>query len=181
MWKELVAHIHSLKNPRLIILNVPDDTTSSSKENSLIRQNTELNLSEGSITAKYVYYTKGKNRNAFVKVNDDTRIILLNKKIKLGLHICRIDDYITATRCYKCSKYNHMTQDCKEEVTCPIFAGKHTLKESKSGKNNVKCINCENYKKYIPTSNINVCHTAIDRNCPSLKAILQKQRLNTEY
>jgi len=46
MWKELVAHIHWLRNPRLIILNVPDDTTRSSIEDSILRQNPELNLRE---------------------------------------------------------------------------------------------------------------------------------------
>jgi hypothetical protein len=139
--KELEAHIHSLMKPRLIIMNVPDDTTSST-ENSILRQNPEVSLREGSITAKFVCDTKKKNRNAVVEVSADTRMTLLNNKIKLGWQICRIDDYITATNCYKCSNYNHRTQDCKGEVTCLICAGKHTLKEFKCGENNIKCINC---------------------------------------
>ena len=42
--KEVEAHIHSLRKPRLIILNVPDDTKTSSIEDSILRQNPELNL-----------------------------------------------------------------------------------------------------------------------------------------
>jgi len=88
--KELEAHIHSLRKPRHIILNVPDDTTTSSIENSTLRQNPELNLREGSIMAKFAYDTKKKNRNTVVEVNADTSMTLLNKKIKLGWQICRI-------------------------------------------------------------------------------------------
>ena len=84
--KELEAHIHSLRKPRHIILNVPDDTTTSSIENSILRQNPELNLREGSIMAKFVYDTK-KKRNAVVEMNADYRMTLLNKKIKLGRQI----------------------------------------------------------------------------------------------
>jgi len=116
-----------------------------------------------------------------VEVNAETRKTLLNKKIGIGWQICWIDDYITATRCYKCSKFNHRTQDCRGEVTCPLCAGNHTLKECKRDATTFKCINCENNKKHNPTSNISVAHSALDRNCPSLKAILQKNRLNTEY
>jgi len=53
---------------------VPDDTTTSSIEDSILRQNPELNLREGTITAKFVYDTKKKNRNAVVEVNADTRM-----------------------------------------------------------------------------------------------------------
>jgi hypothetical protein len=42
--KELEAHIHSLRKPWFIILNAPDDTTTSSIEDSILRQNPELNL-----------------------------------------------------------------------------------------------------------------------------------------
>ena len=48
--KELEVHIRSLRKPRLIILNVPDDTTTSSIEDSILRQNPELNLREGIIS-----------------------------------------------------------------------------------------------------------------------------------
>ena len=179
--RDLEAHIHSLRKPRLIILNVPEEISTTNIEDSILRQNPELNLKEGSIAAKFIYVTKKKHRNAVVEVSAETRRTLLNKKIRIGWQICRIDDYITATRCYKCSKFNHRTQDCRGEVTCPLCAGNHTLKECKGDSTMFKCINCENYKKHNPTSNISAAHSALDRKCPSLQAILQKNRQNTEY
>ena len=52
-----------------------------------------------------------------VEVNTET-ITLLNKKIRIGWQICRIDDYMAVTRYYKCFKFNHRNQDCRGEVTC---------------------------------------------------------------
>jgi len=121
------------------------------------------------------------HRNAVVEVGAETRKILLNKKVRLGWQICKTDDYLTATRCFKCSKFNHRTQDCRGEVTCPLCAGPHTLKECKGDTTTFKCINCENYNRHKPTKNVSVNHSALDRKCPSLHAVLEKNRLNTEY
>ena len=86
--KELEAQAHSLRKPRLTILNVPEDISTSNIEDSILRQNPELNLREGSIAAKFIYETKKKNRNAVVEVNAETRMTLLNKKIRIRWQIC---------------------------------------------------------------------------------------------
>jgi len=100
---ELEAHIHRLRKPRLIILNVPEDINTTNIEDAIIRQNPDLNLKKGSMVAKFTYVTKRKHRNAVVELRADTRKTLIHKKIKLGWQICRTDDYITASKCFKCS------------------------------------------------------------------------------
>jgi len=142
---DLEVHVHSLRKPRIIILNVPEDITTTNIEDTILRQNPELNLQKGSIAAKFTYVTKKMHRNAVVEVGAETRKILLNKKVRLGWQICKTDDYLTATSCFKCSKFNHRTQDCRGEVTCPLCAGPHTLKEWKGDPTTFKCTNCENY------------------------------------
>jgi hypothetical protein len=158
---------------------VPEDITKNI-EDIILRQNPELNLQKGSIAAKFTYVTK-MHRNAVVEVGVETRKILLNKKVRLGWQICKTDDYLTATRCFKCSKFNHRTQDCRGEVTCPLCFGPHTLKECKGDPTTSKCTNYENYSRHSPTKNISVNHSALDRKCPSLHAVLEKNRLNTAY
>ena len=37
-----------------------------------------------------------------------------------------------------------------------------------------KCINCENYNRHNPTKIVSVNHSALDRKCPSLHAVLEK-------
>ena len=101
---ELETHIHRLRKPRVIILNVPENINTDKIEETIIRQNPELNLMKGSIIPKFTYVTKRMHRNSVVEVGSETRKTLTHRKIKLGWHICRNDDYITATRCFNCSR-----------------------------------------------------------------------------
>jgi len=150
-------------------------------EDTIIRQNPNLNLKEGSMTAKFTYDTKRMNRNAVLEVGADTRKTPLSSKIRLGWHVCRADDYVTATRYFKCSKFKHRTAECRGEVTCPLCAGPHTIKACKSHPTTHKCINCAMYNKHNPTKVISADHSALDRGCPSLQAVLERNKLNTEY
>jgi len=178
---DLEVHVHSLRKPRIIILNMPEDITTTNIEDTILRQNPKLDLQKGSIAAKFTYVTKRMHHNAVVEVRAGIRKILLNKKVRLGWQICKTDDFLTTTRCFKRSKFNHRIQDCRGEVTYPLCAGPHTPKECKGAPTTFKCTNCENYKRHNPTKNISVNHSALDRKCPSLHAVLEKNRLNTAY
>jgi hypothetical protein len=59
------------------------------------------------VIPKFIYETKRKNRNSVIEVAAGTRKTTLQTKIKLGWQ--KTDDYVTATRCFKCSKYNQRT------------------------------------------------------------------------
>jgi hypothetical protein len=106
--EDLEPHIHRLRKPCIIIINVSEDIDTTNIQDAIIEQNPELNLTKGSTTAKFIQVTKRKYRNAIVVVGVDTRRTILHRKIKIGWHICKTDDYVMATRCFKCSKYNQI-------------------------------------------------------------------------
>jgi len=83
-------------------------------------QNLNLNLRKGEIVAKFTYVTKKMNRNLVVEVGADTRKILLQRKIKIGWQICRIEDYLVANRCFKCSRFNHRHRDLQRGSNMPF-------------------------------------------------------------
>jgi hypothetical protein len=56
--EELEAHIQRLRKPRIIILNIPEEINTANIEDAIIRQNPNLNLAKGNITAKFTYNTK---------------------------------------------------------------------------------------------------------------------------
>jgi hypothetical protein len=147
---ELETHIHRLRKPRVIILNVPEDINTDNIEEAIIKQNPDLNLMVESIVPKFTFVTKRRHRNAVVEVGSETRKALTHRKIKLGWQICRTDDYTTVTRCFNCSKFNQRTIECRGEVTCPLCAGPHNLKECKSDPTAYKCTKCETYNTIRP-------------------------------
>jgi hypothetical protein len=82
-----------------------------------------------------------------MEVGAQARKQLLQKKVKLGWLICKIEEYIAANRCFKCSRFNRRFRDCRGEETCPLCAGSHKLKECTATPKEYKCINCLTYNK----------------------------------
>jgi len=82
-----------------------------------------------------------------VAVDSETRKKLLQTKLKMGWLICSVGEYLVAKRCYKCNRYNHRHQQSKGEKTCPLCAGGHSLKDSKTLTIYHNYINCMNYNR----------------------------------
>ena len=55
---KLEVNIHKLRNPRIVIYNIPETISTRNIEATLLAQNPELNLKTGDITAKFSYETK---------------------------------------------------------------------------------------------------------------------------
>jgi hypothetical protein len=65
-----------------------------------------------------------------MEIGAQTRKLLLQKKVKLGWLICKIEVYVVANRCLiKCSRFNYRFLDCRGEESCPLCAGRQKLKE----------------------------------------------------
>jgi len=178
--EELETNVQKPRKPRLVILNIPNEINMDNAEETLIKQNTEINIQEGNIVPKFIYTTKRGTRNLVVEVDSETRKKLQQIRVKLGWTICRVYDYVSVKRCYRCSRFNHNHRECKGEV-CPLCTGNHSLKQCTAAPTEYKCINCMVYKKHHPTTQIDTAHTSLDKKCPSLKAILEKYKKNTEY
>ena len=179
--KELETKVQKLRNPRLVIYNIPEDITIENAAKIIQEQNSELQLEERDITAKFFYITKKKARNLVIEVNSHTRKQILNARMKIGWAICNVDDYIHVNRCFKCSRYNHRLADCRGEETCPLCTGRHKLSECTTSQNDFKCINCITFNKYNHSKTISTNHSSLDKNCPSLQALLMKYKQNTDY
>jgi hypothetical protein len=178
---KLEVIVHRLRNPRLVIYNIPEDISTQNIEETILAHNPEFNLNKGDINAKFSYVTKRHTRNLVIEVSARTRRLLTQKKIKLGWIICSLGDYLVANRCFKCSKFNHRFWESRGIETCPLCAGNHALKDCSASSEDYKCINCHTFNTHNKGAKISDNHSALDRNCPSLQAVLDKYRQNTDY
>ena len=178
---ELEGYIPTLKNPRLIVFNVPEDITLENVVQAIVLQNSDLCLNESDIKPKFVFEDRRKHKNLVIGVNSETRKRLMDRKIKIGWHVCNSTDYLNVTRCYKCCKYNHRATECFGEITCPHCAQNHKMHECKASKENYRCVNCTNYNKYNTPAQVSVNHSSLDKNCSCYKAALRKYRENIDY
>jgi hypothetical protein len=68
----LEANVQELRNPRLVIYNTPEDITLYNATKTIREHNSELQLEECNITAKFIYRTKRNPRNLVIEVNSHT-------------------------------------------------------------------------------------------------------------
>jgi hypothetical protein len=176
---KLEVNIHRLKNPRLVIYNIPEDISIRNIEDTLLAQNPELNLKTGDINSKFMYETQRRTRNLLIEANAHTGKLLI-QKVKPGWLFYSIEDYLVANRCFKCSGFNHRFRGCRGTETCPLCAGSHRLKKCTAQPADYKCINCRTFNTH-KNEKISENHSSLDRNCHSLQAALNKYRQNTDY
>jgi hypothetical protein len=129
-------------------------------------QNPELNLEDAILDRKYSYTTKSCNRNMVIEVDSRTRIKLLQTRVKMEWMVCKLNDYIVAKRCLRCSRYNHSHKECKGEETCPLCAGNHKLKECTNPISEHKCINSMAYNKHHPRNLMDTALSSPEKKCP---------------
>lgn len=177
---KLEVNVHKLRNPRLVIYSIPETISIRNIEDTLLAQNPELNLKTGDITTKFSYETKRHTWNLVIEVNAQTWKLLIQKEVKLEWLICNTEDYLVANRCFKFSRFNHRFRECRGTETCPLSAGSHRLKECTAQLPDYKCTNCQTFNTYNKNTKIRENHSSLDRNCPSLQAVLEKYRQNTD-
>jgi hypothetical protein len=177
----LEVNIQKLRKPRLVLLNIPVEITQDNVEETHSQQNPDKDIQAGDIKAKYRYVTKRETSNMVIDVDSNTRGKRMATRIKLRWTICRVDDHVVAKRCYRCSRYNHTSRECKGEATCSLCTGGHRLKDCTANKEEYKCINCIVHNHHSRTTKNDTSHSSLDRNCPSLGALLEKYGRNTAY
>jgi len=143
-------------------------------EQTLLDQNPELSIKPGDVAARFKFRTKGGDLHMVVEVGPEMRKKLLQTKLKMRWLICSVGDYLMAKRCNKCNRFNHRHQECKGEETCPLCAGRHSLKDCKTPANQHKCINCMNCNRQSKKGKVSENHSSLSKDCQSLQAVLTK-------
>jgi hypothetical protein len=179
--KRLELIKHKLRKPRLIIYNVSEEITPENVVAVIKAQNPGIITNGEDTEAKFRYKTRKGRFNIVMEVGPKTRMQILQSKLKTGWEICNVADYLNPIRCYKCSQYNHKHDEYRGEA-CPHCAGTHKMKECTATASEHKCINRITYNKYSynKKEKINENQTALNKDCPSLKAVLTKFKDNTE-
>ena len=179
--QQLEVNVPKLRNPYVIIYNVPEEISPQNAAEVIRSQNEELNINENSIRPKFIMTNRRNTRNLVAEVSPETWRTLVQRKLKIGWQICNVEDFVRINRCFKCSKFNHRATDCKGEETCPLCAGKHQLKECEATERELKCTNCITHNKHNTGVHISENHSSLDKSCPCLQSMIRKYRQNTKY
>ncbi|KAK9508839.1 hypothetical protein O3M35_006300 [Rhynocoris fuscipes] len=166
--------------PRMIIRDIPEEIDEKNAISTIIKQNSELNIKNDEITFKYILKNKRNNRNLIIEVKPELRKKLIDKRLKIMWVTCPVLDFIHLKKCYNCNKYNHSSKICKGELSCPLCAEKHCLKDCKATPDKFTCINCVNFNKYNKKK-VNTNHSVFSSKCEYKKVIEDKLKANIDY
>jgi len=71
--EELESYMAAIKNPRIIVFNVPEDITAENAAKDTVLQNSELNLNESEIKPKFVFEDRRNLKKLVMGVNSEIR------------------------------------------------------------------------------------------------------------
>lgn len=168
-----------LKNPCIKIVDITENVTQEELINCIQKQNNFVNHDQLNISVKVIKKMK-KNYMAIIECDPLTsKKILDENSLFINWDLCRVFEYISVHRCFKCAGFNHNFDSCNRDPRCLICAEEGHSSDS-CDKECVKCFNCIEAKAKL-NLDINVEHSIYDVNCPVyLKKInFQKQKIKS--
>lgn len=97
------------------------------------------------------------------------------EKISIGWRKCRVFNYFSIKRCFKCWGYHHIAKNCMGQETCYKCAGEHKADECRVKK--TRYVNCM-HKIKAYTLKINDEH-ALSRECPTYLRAIEEEKKKT--
>lgn len=115
------------------------------------------------------------NGSLIIELDDVTHDELMKRgKVNVGWRKCRVFEYFSVKRCFKCWGYYHIAKNCVKQESCHKCAGKHKAEECREKKK--RCVNCM-HKIKTYNLKINDEHDALNRECPTyLKAVEEEKK-----
>lgn len=165
--------------PRIKIAGYSGDESIENLEEKIRKQNKWIDAADH-LRITYIRRIKNKPNST---INAECSGSLFNKmlsygKVYIGWESLPVYEDLTVSRCYKCQGFRHKSSNCNRAEVCGNCAGNHsTLGCERQIK---KCINCK-IANGSYNLQLNMDHSAIDPECPSLKYQLGLLQSKIDY
>lgn len=181
LGKNYKVNAPDLRNPSIKLLDIDREFSSEELIDTLKKQN--LFLDHESVALNVKIFKKMKTKWMAIIECDPESFSKIMKENALFLDWCRcrVFEYVSVFRCFKCGRFGHKADQCTSSGSICLRCAK-PVSEHASDKEcdceNLKCVNCMEANNVLKTE-FNVNHSLFDRNCPVLlkKIDLQKQKI----
>jgi hypothetical protein len=169
----------SRRLPRVILYDVPRDIPEKEILACMRKQNQDR-LDEADIAAiKFCFRTGRKDSeetNWVMEVPPKVREKLVTGKIFISWNACKVRDYISVSRCFKCQGFGHVAKYCRVnyDICAHCAESGHSTKQCCGKDKNASCVNCRKAGKKGD-------HAASSVECPMYKKALELTVARTSY
>lgn len=175
-----------IKKKRIIIFNVPEqveDEDVQKKLWSILQLHRIQDLREDVIQPLRAIRTRNEVRHIPLTMPETLANQLLKMKtVTFGFQDCRIQQYVTIQRCYKCLQYDHFARECKENNDhCSLCGGTHNFKDCKSRRRSCKlCMQHNEALRRDGKAPLPIDHAVNSPNCTVYRNLLQIRQIEAE-
>lgn len=184
---QLKAYIPRKRNPRVIIHGIEVNFPDNELIESIVEQNPSIKQAlTGDDDMRLLFARKTRNGNAKYAVVEVTPAIYRNLmncvKIYVGFSSCKVKEYVSVIRCYKCLGFGHFSTDCNKEQCCSHCSEVHGV--NSCPRTRIECVNCKLQNQRNSTRNqqerLNTQHLATSLDCPIYQKIYNiiKSKIN---
>ena len=160
------------KLTRFNLVGIPFNMSISDTVSSLVDENKHwldlikkdnncVALKNDPLSCIYVHsISKCKNNDMYraaVSISGNMLATLGQRKLAVSFVKCKLYEWKSHRRCYKCQQVGHYSANCKNKVACSKCAGEHYLKDCPSDSHS-NCVNCSlhsgndsNHPSYSPS------------------------------
>lgn len=168
----------NLKNPCIKVVDIDDNLSGDELLKLIKKQNTSVLHDNSELRVKVIKKMKTKfmaiiesDPNTFKKIMDQNYLFIDWSK-------CRVFEYVSVYRCFKCGGFDHHIESCKSQTKCLKCTSLDHITENCES-NTPKCYNCIEIKQKLKIE-IDVNHSIFDITCPVYlrKVENQKKKIN---
>lgn len=176
--KDYQIKIPEKKLPKIKIVDI-EENISKEKLVNFIKTNSFLNHEDIYLDVKVIKKMRTKYQ-AIVECDPlSLQLITAKDRICINFTMCRVFEYVSVFRCYKCANFDHKADDCTYEVKC-LKCAKTDHKTEDCVSRNLTCIACVTSNEML-NLDLKTNHSVFDANCPSLvrKIEMEKRKIKT--
>lgn len=144
----LSARVVDREMPRVLLYDVPRELDEPRILSALKAQNSDGSAAfAGSSWGRLSHFTgprDGPTRNVVLYVSPGVRTHLVSRgRVSIGWRRCRVIDFVSVTRCYRCQEFGHVRARCKApRDVCSHCAGDHDRSACPASGGPAKCAPC---------------------------------------
>jgi hypothetical protein len=171
------------KLPTILLKYVPNEVDDEEIKDTIIHQNNLSHLVDPTLNVKFTKRSFNEARHVVIEVSPKLRRELISlEKIKIRWSMCRAEDFVAVTRCFRCLGFGHTSKFCQSQQKCSYCAEDHHWKEC-GQQHQTQCSNCLKANSYIQEEGkkYNTNHSVFSKDCPKLKRIEALVISKTEY
>jgi len=108
------------KLPTLLLMFVPKEVVDDNIKNTILQQNNLTHLEDSTLHIKFTKRTFEDSRHVVLEVSPNMwRELLALHKHKIQWSMCKVEDFVSITRCLKCLGFDQTARFCQNQQKCP--------------------------------------------------------------